>query len=269
LIKEIPLMKNGKINRTIIGVICIILGLVICFAIAPLVNNKMAEKAEIIRVNKDIPQGSIISDKDVVSISVGSFNLPEGVIKDKSQVIGKYAACDLRKDSYVLSSMISPTGDSAADIFKSLTDTQRAMSIPITDFANGLSGKLQNGDIVSIIITSESKTLIPGELKYIRVITTTTATGNDADQKDNSKSEQQPETVTLLVNEIQAKLLAHYEINGKIHITLVYRGNDNNSKLLLDKQNEYFLNSDNSSANSDIIDNSSKYTASEGDVSNG
>ena len=41
-------------NRTVIGVICILLALVICFGITPLFNRGISQKAEIVRVTKDI-----------------------------------------------------------------------------------------------------------------------------------------------------------------------------------------------------------------------
>ena len=37
-------------NRTVIGVICILLALVICFGITPLFNRGISQKAEIVRV---------------------------------------------------------------------------------------------------------------------------------------------------------------------------------------------------------------------------
>ena len=37
-------------NRTVIGVICIVLSLVICFAVTPLFNQSISEKTEIVRV---------------------------------------------------------------------------------------------------------------------------------------------------------------------------------------------------------------------------
>ena len=39
-------------NRTVIGVICILLALVICFGITPLFNQSISQKAEIVRVTK-------------------------------------------------------------------------------------------------------------------------------------------------------------------------------------------------------------------------
>lgn len=37
-------------NRTVLGVLCIVLSLIICFAVTPLFNKAMSEKTEIVRV---------------------------------------------------------------------------------------------------------------------------------------------------------------------------------------------------------------------------
>ena len=40
-------------NRTVIGVLCILLALVICFGVTPLFSRSASEKAEIVRVTAD------------------------------------------------------------------------------------------------------------------------------------------------------------------------------------------------------------------------
>src|SRR5699024_11425264 len=44
-------------NRTVIGVICILLSLLICFGLTPLFNKGMSQKTEIVRVTKEIKAG--------------------------------------------------------------------------------------------------------------------------------------------------------------------------------------------------------------------
>ena len=149
-------------NRTIIGIVCIVAALAICFGIAPLINRVNDGKTEIVRICR----------------TIGSF-------------------------------------------------------------AQGLSGKLETGDIISVIVYSQKDGLAftPGELQYIRVITSTTAQGVDkADRTDNT----QPVTVTLLVNQEQAELLAQYEKSASMHFALEYRGDAATAQKYLDRQNEYF-----------------------------
>ena len=115
----------------------------------------------------------------------------------------------------------------------------------IKSFALGLSGKLKFGDIVSILASDYGdmrQTLIPPELQYVEVLAVTTAKGLDENvqvkDEKNNEEKQLPSTVTLLANTTQAKILADLEAKSKIHIALVYRGDESTSKKFLEAQDE-------------------------------
>ena len=64
-----------------------------------------------------------------------------------------------------------------------LDGTKQAISVTIKSFATGLSGKLQSGDIVSVIVADypeDGETTIPAELQYVEIISVTASTGYDA-----------------------------------------------------------------------------------------
>ena len=94
-------------NRTVIGVICILLALVICFGITPLFNRGISQKAEIVRVTKDIHAGELITKDMVTTAEVGSYNLPSGLMTTKNNVVGKYAKADLAVGDYILAAKLS------------------------------------------------------------------------------------------------------------------------------------------------------------------
>lgn len=215
-------------NRTIIGVICVVAALLLSFAVAPLVNRFSDSRFEIVCVKRDITKGHKITDEDIQTVTVGGYGLPAGVIKDRATVIGKYAACDMVSEDFILPSKLTDTADSADDIFMNLDGSKVAMSITIQSFAGGLSGKLANGDIVRLIVnTDDDGSFVPDELQYVMIITSTTAKGIDKDEliRNEDGSYELPTTLTLLVDTYQAKLLAEYENNCKIHAVLVSRGN--------------------------------------------
>ena len=226
-------------NRTVIGIVSIVLALIICFGVAPLVNRISDEKAEIVRVTQTITKGSQITDADVEFVNVGAFNLPDTVIKSKSEVVGKYTTGDLYAGDFFLPQNITVDVNTAADILDSLTGDQKALSVSIGSFALGLSGKLETGDIISVIVYSSKDAFAytPPELSYIKVITSTTSQGVDkAESTDNT----QPVTVTLLVNKEQAELLSYYEKTASMHFALEYRGDSATAQKYLDTQNQYF-----------------------------
>ena len=231
-------------NRTIIGIVCIVIALIVTFAVAPLVNRMADSKVDIIRMKSNVTQGHQISENDIEVVKVGGYNLPANVITKKENVIGKYATTDLKSGDYLLPSKLTSVSDKADDVFRTLNGDRQAISITIQTFAGGLSGKLQNGDIVQLVVyqNSRTKAIIPGALTYIKVITTTTADGTDKDELtvNEDGTYELPSTVTLLVNKAQAKLLVEYENSGKIHAELVFRGDESTAQKFLDAQDAYF-----------------------------
>ncbi|OGO91722.1 MAG: hypothetical protein A2Y17_13245 [Clostridiales bacterium GWF2_38_85] len=213
-------------NRTIIGIFCIFLAVAVMFGISPIVNRMAAGKTTVYQVSKMVEQGKMIAKEDVTKVEIGSSGVKTGYIKDESQLVGKYAKSDIYPNINIYPEMISDKADSAEDVFRTLDGKKLAISVTIPSFATGLSGKLQNGDIVSVIVTNGAQSSIPAQLTYVKIITTTTKKGADNGNVPENKdgTTDLPSTATLLVNPEQAVLLASYEQNNKLHLALVYRG---------------------------------------------
>lgn len=231
-------------NRTVIGVICILLSLLICFGITPLFNKGISQKTEIVRVVKEIKAGDEITKDMVQVVEVGGFNLPENIIRIKDNAIGKFATTDLGVGDYILNTKLSDIPASENAYLYNLDGSKQAISITIKSFANGLSGKLQSGDVVSVIAPDYKKqgeTVIPPELKYVEVISVTAPSGDDANTGDGigEKDERElPSTVTLLVSPEQGNILAELEADSKSHLSLVYRGKPEYAKEFINIQEE-------------------------------
>lgn len=229
-------------NRMVVGVFCIVLSLLICFGITPLFNKGISQKTEIVRVTKEIKAGAQITKDMVQNVEVGGYNLPTDVVRSKETVVGSYALADLSIGDYILNAKISKSPAAENAYLYNLDGSKQAMSITIKSFANGLSGKLQSGDIVSIIAPDYKKqgaTVIPPELKYVEVISVTASSGYDAntgEQKATEDERELPSTVTLLVTPEQGNILASLDADGKTHLSLVYRGDQKNIKEFLDTQ---------------------------------
>lgn len=233
-------------NRTVIGVICMVLAVAVTFAVAPLVNRLTSDTSEVVRLASDVKQGIQITADHLETVKVKTDTIPAGAVTNPKEIIGKYAASALYAGDYLTAAKLSGEANTASDAFASLNGKKVAVSVTIDTFAAGLSGKLENGDVISLIVVDKNsgKATIPGELKYMKVITTTTAGGIDQDSivKNEDGSYEIPSTVTLLANTEQAKLLAKYEDNTTLTVALVYRGTPENAKKFLDKQDEYFQN---------------------------
>ncbi len=179
----------------------------------------------------------------VRTMEVGGYNLPDGVVKDTATVIGRFASADMVPGDYIISSKIADAPAAENAYLYSLNGEKQAISVTVKAFANGLSGKLMSGDIVSVIAPDYKKqgvTVIPAELQYVEVIAVTANSGYDANTGEQAEDEDRelPGTVTLLVSPEQSKVLADLEADGKLHLSLVYRGTKENAGKFIEAQDE-------------------------------
>lgn len=236
-------MKLFK-NRTVLGIFCIAVSLLICFAITPLVNAGLSKKVAIVRFNQMVQEGEQITKNMVDVVEVGNHNLPENVVRNLADVEGKYLTATVYAGDYILTDKISEEPSAENKYLYNLNGEKQAMSITINTFAEGLSGKLKSGDIVSVIAPDylgSGETVIPAELKYVEVIAVTAKSGYDAnteEQRTEGEEKELPSTVTILVRPEQSRLLARLEAEGEIHLSLVFRGEAEKASEFIEAQDQ-------------------------------
>jgi len=232
-------------NRTIIGIICMVLAIAITFLVAPLVTQLGTDTVTVYCVAQDLKQGVQITQEYITTVEAKAESIPAGAVAEKAEILGKYAKSNLYAGDFYTTAKLTADANTAADVFATLDGKQIAVSFTINSFAAGLSGKLENGDIISIFVTDPDTgvTTIPAALKYVRVVTTTTAGGIDQEGvvENEDGSFELPSTVTVLVTPEQARLLVSYEENAALQAGLVYRGDKETAQKFLDKQTEYLL----------------------------
>ncbi len=234
-------MKLFK-NRTVLGIFCIAVSLIVCFAITPLVNAGLSQKTTIVRFVKPAKAGDQITKNMLQEVEVGSYNLPDNVVRNIADVQGKYLTADVYVGDYVLAEKIAEEPAAENKYLYHLSGEKQAMSITISSFAEGLSGKLKSGDIVSVIAPDylgSGETIIPAELKYVEVIAVTAKSGYDANTELQGEEDKElPTTVTVLVRPEQSRLLARLEAEGAIHLSLVFRGESSKAAKFIEAQDE-------------------------------
>ncbi len=216
-------MKLFK-NRMILGITCIVISLIICFAITPLINVGLSKKTRVVRVNREIKAGEQLTKSMLTEVEVGNYNLPVNVYHSIDEVNGMYATADLVVGDYLFPAKLSEDAGKENTYLYHLNGEKQAISITIDKFARGLSGKLKSGDVVSVIAPDylgSRETVIPQELQYVEVIAVTAKSGYDANLENGEDTEEKelPTTVTLLVRPEQAKILAQLEAERDIHLS--------------------------------------------------
>lgn len=222
-------------NRTLIGIILIVAAIGLCFGISPLFNSILSSKTTIIRLKQDIPQGVQITGSMLEAVEVGTMNLPADMQNDPKQIIGKYTVSAMFAGDSFTDKKLSDAIDTSDSLLRQLKPNETAMSVTVRSLANGLSGKLQQGDIIQIVsVDEDDKAQIYEELQYVEVLATTSDTGSDDTYRDgevNANSDDDEEqslyaTVTIILQDrAQALRLAECE-NTSLHAVFVTRGNE-------------------------------------------
>ena len=234
-------------NRTTLGILCILASLALCFGITPLINRGFSAKIKIVRMKTDAKAGEVLSSSMLEEVEVGKYNLPDAVIQSMDDANGKYLTADVLAGDYLLSGKVTDEPERENEYLYGLDGNKQAMSVTISDFAQGLSGKLTSGDVVSVIVPDlqkTGKTVIPTELKYVEVIAVTAKSGNDAntegakEEGEDGETRELPSTVTMLVTPLQSRILAMLEADGEMHLSLVYRGERSNAKKFIEEQDK-------------------------------
>ena len=167
-------------NRTLIGIVLIVAAIGLCFGISPLFNTILASKTTIIRLKQDIPQGVQITGSMLEAVEVGSMNLPADMQNDPKKIIGKYSVTAMFAGDSFNDKKLSDTIDTSDSLLRQLKPNETAMSVTVKSLANGLSGKLQQGDIIQIVsVDEDDKAQIFEELQYVEVLATTSDKGSD------------------------------------------------------------------------------------------
>ncbi|MBQ2512041.1 MAG: hypothetical protein II534_01635 [Clostridia bacterium] len=231
-------------NRTVIGIICIGVAMLISFVGIPLAARRADATVEIVRTLAAVEKGQPVRADMLETVRVGKSGLPEGILTDVKDAVGKYASCDMVRGDWVTSSKLTTDAVSAAGALRRLAPGELAVTVAVTSFADGFSGQLTNGDIVSVYVTSSKiRAFSPPALRYLRVITTVTGGGvnRDGAGSDGQGEYELPETIMFAVNPEQAAELFEYSGTASVCCAFVCHGSDPEAASYLEQQRQWFL----------------------------
>ena len=132
-------------NRTVLGLICIILAVATVFLVSPIVNRMTNGEISVLRLAENVKQGTKITAKQIEEVKVKASTVPKNILNSTKNIVGKYAASDLYAGDYLTKTKLSGESNTADDVFSGLDGSRVAVSFTIDSFAAGLSGKLYNG----------------------------------------------------------------------------------------------------------------------------
>lgn len=231
-------------NRLFLSGLCLALSGFLAFVVIPEMYADKSATTTVIQVSEILPMGSLIAETNLIEVKLGSFGLPATAIKDKKELIGKYAKTDLYKGDLILAEKVS---DYRADVIIDgiMKADQRLVTVSLPSIAAGLSSHLMKGDIISVVsyipekdqqsmegyTTQPGRVLLYPELQRLKVYgvenahTESTEEVKTREKGSNTLNDDPvPKTVTLIATEAQSLKLIEAEYTGKLHIVFVKRG---------------------------------------------
>lgn len=228
-------------NRIFLSAACIVLAGVIAFILLPKFYADKGVTTMVLRAAADIPAGTQIQERHLVSVEMGNFGLPEGIINDKTLVMGKIAQTDIAAGDFLFPQKL---GDYIANekLDRIVKEDKRLVTISVPSIAAGLSSHLQSGDRVTVAVfvnqnaegsgnqSSVPRVTLYPELKDLEVYAVDNARTQSTAEVRKQQTEGQPsgdpipKAVTLIVTEAQAARLIEAEYTGKLHLIFVQRG---------------------------------------------
>ena len=211
-------------NKIVVGVICIVIAAILAFVFLPSISKSKSNTETIFVVKNAVAEGTKIEESMLVEKEVGSYGLPQSIIKDKDKIVGKYASCNITPDDFILSSKLS---DFAANqkLDKVMSQGNMLVTVSLDSVASAVGNHLKSGDIISIVGYANDAVVVYEELKALEVYSIENENAEKLeDVENNEEAEHLASTVTLIVNQIQAEKLIQAEYSGKVHAVFVKRG---------------------------------------------
>ena len=246
-------------NKFLIGILCIVIGVTVGFVLLPGSQDADINMTKVVRLRQDVEAGAKLEEAMMEIAAIPAESVPEGASSTLEAFLNRYASTPLYKGDVltaakVRDTLVDPVAAAAAK-------GKQLVSVTVPSLSAGVSGTLQPGDVVSIMVTSkvtqfnqnlglltpaedsedeplqsgglissvtrESQTWIPEELRYLEVCKVSSSDGTDAlvnGDKNKDEPNRLPVTITFYATGEQALKLAEVEQNGEIHVTFLARG---------------------------------------------
>lgn len=223
-------------NKIIIGAMCLLLAGILAFVFLPRLYNAQSSTIEIIKLRQTVEYGTVITDDMLTVAAVGSYGLPDNVVKDKSEIVGLvagstvYAGEYLWRDCFITQEAYEEAENKTG---YSLSEGTYLLTISLPSESSGLAGILRAGDIVDVYgyAEDENGTVTVNEaltaVNVYKVLNSKLVSLDDLDSElettpdaDPSDYDFAPAYVVFVVDDQQARTLIGLEKAEALHLML-------------------------------------------------
>ncbi|MEA4895659.1 MAG: RcpC/CpaB family pilus assembly protein [Oscillospiraceae bacterium] len=220
-------------NKLFIGSICLMLAGILAFVFLPKLYSVRASTTEVVKLKQAVECGTTITDDMLTVAEVGSYGLPDNVVKNKSEIIGLVAGETIHAGEYLWrGSFMNKDAKATSTTGYGLPEGTYLLTIALPSESSGLAGILRAGDTVDVYgYTSDSGSAAVSKaltgVKVFKVLNSKLLSLDNLDAKlatdsseDSSDYDFAPAYVVFAVNDQQAKVLIGLENDKSLHLTL-------------------------------------------------
>ena len=222
-------------NKLFIGAMCLLLAGALTFVLLPRLYKVQSSTTEIVRLSQTVEYGTTITDAMLTVSEVGAYGMPDGVVNDKSEIVGLvagsriYAGEFLWRDRFITADAYEKAASKAG---LGLSDGTYLLTVGLPSASAGVAGILRAGDIVDVYgVTGDSGAISVSQVltgvEVYEVLNSKLLSLDDLDAKlkanpstDTSNYDFIPTYVVFTVNEQQAKTLIGLEKEKSLRLTL-------------------------------------------------
>ncbi len=226
-------------NKLFIGGLCLLLAAILAFGMLPRLYSAKASTMEIVTLRQTVEYGTVITEDMLAVSEVGSYGLPDSVVKAKSEIVGLVTEETVYAGEYLWRDRFMAQEDyetATAQTGYGLYEGTYLLTIALPSESSGLAGILRAGDTVDVYgYTDESGSAIVSEaltaVNVYKVLNSDLVSLDDIDAElaanpdaDSTGYDLAPAYVVFTVNEQQAKVLIGLEKDESLHLTLCGTG---------------------------------------------
>lgn len=212
-------------NKIVVAAICFVVAGLIAFIIVP--SQKKPDGAvEVIKVSENILANTKITEDMLKEVAVSSDSVPDTALKDKKDIVGKYAKVNLYTEDFIIDEKLSSIN--MENKLYDLEEGEKAISITPKTLSKSVSGNLLIGDVVQIYgYDTQNKQMNPNSGKwYFEVVAIDNSKSENVSGADlESTSDIVPAAITIKVNsDEQIQSIVEMEMNNDIQVVFAGRG---------------------------------------------
>ncbi|MGJ9411379.1 hypothetical protein ACHAAC_01605 [Aeromicrobium sp. CF4.19] len=205
---------SKRVIAVIVAVVLAMAGIVVLLVWANNAQTRAyegAELTEVVQVQQQVPTGATATELAEATkvVEIPSSTVPEGAIRDLSEVAGLVTTTALQSGEVLLEVRMAEPGAATADL-GGVPEGLQEISISL-ETAQLVAGDIAAGDEVGVMAGYDS----PQQTVVVRDGVLVTGT-NVADLGENAQG---AAIITLAVNEDTAKRIAHAGLYGRVWLT--------------------------------------------------